>query len=58
MKGRVSIDVQGNFELQELEEGMYIVCPNCGHLNTYSADKTQDGFFYCENCGFQLIAPE
>ena len=38
MKGRVSTDVEGNFEVQELEEGMYIVCPNCGHLNTYNAE--------------------
>jgi predicted RNA-binding Zn-ribbon protein involved in translation (DUF1610 family) len=57
MKGRLSTDVEGNFEVQELEEGMYIVCPNCGHLNTYNADKAQDGFFCCENCGFQLVAP-
>jgi DNA-directed RNA polymerase subunit RPC12/RpoP len=33
MKGKVFTDIKGGFDVMELTEGMYITCPNCGHLN-------------------------
>jgi predicted RNA-binding Zn-ribbon protein involved in translation (DUF1610 family) len=52
MKGKVFTHKLHNLKVPPGVDGMPIVCPNCGHLNTYSPEKAIDRSFYCENCGF------
>ncbi|OQA18405.1 MAG: hypothetical protein BWY64_01511 [bacterium ADurb.Bin363] len=53
MKFKVIFDIEGNFQVKDIEEDFDITCPFCDNIDIYRTGEDTD--LYCSKCGKLLV---